>query len=128
MQRYINAIIVEPNLPAKPIRIKNDVCHKKQLVGGRLEYTYLEDCNDVVIICNKDCKLLGLPINRNIGHDIIAGSFLIVGDDPEIGEDRSLTDEQLEKYMKVFDKSSIDRTNQIINKILIKNNVNDYQM
>ena len=100
MQRNIRALLVEPNeLP------------KEKLVGGNIEYTSREYYPDVIFICNEEGKVLGLPLNRDIGGDIIAGSFLIVGDDPEIGEDRSLTDDQIKKYRDVFNEKSIEDTN-----------------
>ena len=91
---------------------------KQKLVNGLIEYTYLSDSNDVAIICNEEGKILGLPPNRDIGHDVICGNFFIVGDDPELGEDRSLTEEQIEKYSKYFGKESIEKTKEKIQKIL----------
>ena len=96
------------------------------MVDGLIEYVYLPNCNDVVLICNEEGKLLGLPPNRDIGYDIVCGDFLIVGDDPELGEDRSLTEEQITKYSKMFDELSIEKTNQRINEILLSK-INDYE-
>ncbi len=110
LQRNINVLYIEPNkLPIKKT-IKNSLEEKQKLVGGYIEYTYLNDCNDIAIVCNEEGKLLGLPPNRDIGHDIICGNFFIVGDDPELGEDRSLTEEQIAKYTKYFGKKSIEKT------------------
>jgi len=119
MQRKLNALLVEPNKLPKRITINNSLEEKQKIVGGDIEYAYLQDNNDVVLICNEEGKILGLPFNRDIGYDVIAGNFLIVGDDPEIGEDRSLTEEQIEKYAKMFDEISIKKTNEKISRILI---------
>jgi len=119
MQRKLNALLVEPNKLPKKITINNTLEEKQKLVGGNIEYAYIQDKNDVVLICNEEGKILGLPFNRDIGYDVIAGNFLIVGDDPEIGEDRSLTEEQIEKYAKMFDEISIKKTNEKISRILI---------
>lgn len=118
MQREINVLLVEPNKLPTPVKIKNTLQEKQKLVDGLIEYTYINDCEDVVLICNEEGKLLGLPINRDIGHDIICGNFIIVGDDPEVGNDRSLTDEQIEKYSKLFDEISIKKTNDKVNQIM----------
>lgn len=126
MQRYINVLLVEPNQLPKKMTIKNNLQEKQKLVDGSIQYTYLENCNDVAIICNEEGKILGLPFNRDIGHDVINGNFLIVGDDPELGEDRSLTDSQIEQYSKIFDKNSIDNTNKKINEIILKSITEDY--
>ena len=107
LQRYLNVLLVKPNeLPEKHI-IKNTLKEKQKLVDGYIEYTYMDGCDDVAIICNEEGKINNLPINRDIGHDIIFGDFIIVGDDPELGEDRSLTETQIEKYSKLFGKNSI---------------------
>ena len=111
VQRNIRALLVEPNELPKEVFIKNSLEAKQKLVGGNIEYTSREYYSDVIFICNEEGKILGLPLNRDIGGDIIAGSFLIVGDDPEIGEDRSLTDDQIKKYQDVFNEKSIEDTN-----------------
>ena len=111
VQRNIRALLVEPNELPKEVMIKNSLEAKQKLVGGNIEYTSREYYPDVIFICNEEGKILGLPLNRDIGGDIIAGSFLIVGDDPEIGEDRSLTDDQIKKYQDVFNEKSIEDTN-----------------
>lgn len=126
MQRDLNLLLVKPNELPKKIIIKNTLKEKQKLVDGLIEYVYLPNCNDVVLICNEEGKLLGLPPNRDIGYDIVCGDFLIVGDDPELGEDRSLTEEQITKYSKMFDELSIEKTNQRINEILLSK-VNDYE-
>jgi len=120
IQRKLNVLLVEPNKLPKKITINNTLEEKQKLVGGNIEYAYIQDKNDVVLICNEEGKILGLPFNRDIGWDIIAGTFLVVGDDPNIGEDRSLTEEQIKKYTDYFDKESIKRTNEKINNILNK--------
>lgn len=110
LQRTIDVLYIEPNkLPVKKT-IKNTLEEKQKLVGGQIEYAYLSECDDVAIVCNEEGKILGLPLNRDIGHDIIAGNFFLVGDDYEVGEDRSLTEEQITKYTKYFGKESIEKT------------------
>ena len=127
MQRKLDVLYVEPNkLPVKKT-INNTLKDKQKLVNGNIEYTYLQDCDDIAIVCNEEGKILGLPFNRDIGHDIIAGNFFIVGDNQELGEDRSLTQEQIDKYSKYFNKASIEKTNKKINEILL-NSHNDYDM
>lgn len=127
LQRKLDVLYIEPNkLPVKKT-INNTLEDKQKLVNGRIEYTYLQNCDDVAIVCNEESKILGLPFNRDIGHDIIAGNFFIVGDDPELGEDRSLTQDQIDKYTKYFGKESIEKTNKTINEILV-NSLNDYDM
>lgn len=118
LQRNLNVLYVEPNKLPEKRTIKNTLEDKQKLVNGLIEYTYLRDSNDVAIVCNEEGKILGLPPNRDIGHDVICGNFFIVGDDPELGEDRSLTEEQIKKYSKYFGKESIEKTDEKMQKIL----------
>lgn len=111
MQRKIKVLVVEPNELPREEMIENTLKAKQELVGGDIEYVSRDYYSDVIFICNEEGKLRGLPFNSDIGQDIIAGPFIIVGDDPEIGEDRSLTDEQIKKYQNVFDEKSISDTN-----------------
>ena len=111
MQRKIKVLVVEPNELPREEMIENTLKAKQELVDGDIEYVSRDYYSDVIFICNEEGKLRGLPFNRDIGQDIIAGPFIIVGDDPEIGEDRSLTDEQIKKYQNVFDEKSISDTN-----------------
>lgn len=120
MQRNLDVLYIEPNkIPVKKT-IKNTLEAKQKLVNGDIEYLYMPEFDDITIVCNENGKLLNMPFNRYIGCDIIAGNFFIVGDDPEIGEDRSLTEEQIDKYTKFFGKESIKETNKVINEILEK--------
>ena len=100
--------------------IKNTLEEKQKLVGGLIEYTNLIDDNSVLLICNEEGKILGLPYNRDIGHDIIAGPFILVGNDQRLGEDISLTEEQIKKYTNVFKEKSIKDTENKILSILLK--------
>lgn len=128
MQRNLKVLLIKPNKLPKVINIKNTLEEKQKQVGGYIEYTYLENCDDVAIICNEEGKVLGLPPNRDVGHDIIMGDFLIVGDDAEIGEDRSLTDNQIKKYKKMFDEKTIIKTENEINKLAKNNLVDEFSL
>ena len=112
MERKIKVLLVEPDKLPREITISNTLKGKQKCVNGRIEYFYMEDYKDVVFICNEESKLNGMKPNRDMKYDIIFGPFLIVGDD--IGEDMSLKKEQIEKYMKIFDKKSIEKTNDKI--------------
>ena len=118
MQRNIRVLVVEPNMLPYEKVIPNRLKDKQELVGGNIEYTRVDNDESALLICNEEGKILGLPYNRDIGHDVIAGTFLIVGDDADIGEDRSLTDEQVEKYKDKFDRDSIEQTKKTLQRIM----------
>ena len=69
---------------------------------GLIEVIALEEDSRACILCNEEGKLIGLPLNRWIGHDIIAGVFYVVGQD-ESGNFTSLSDEQIAYYKKRFE-------------------------
>lgn len=118
----LKGLLVKPNELPEEITFDNTLKKKQELVNGYIEYAYSEDYPDVVFICNEEGKIRGLPYNRDIGHDIIAGNFLIISSDLEDGEDRSLSENQLIKYKKVFNEKSIEDTNIKITNILLQNN------
>ncbi len=117
----IECLLIEPNEIPKRITIANTLETYQNIVGGLIEVSYLLNDEDVCIICNEEGKIMNLPLNRLIGPDIIAGPFLIVGDDYENGDFKSLTEEQITKYTKMFDSESIRYTEKEITRLIIEN-------
>lgn len=102
----IRVLIVEPNKEPYQARIKKGLEEKQKIVGGLIEFVELE--HNVDLICNEEGKLLNLPLNRQIGNDIIAGTFFIAGQ--HYGETISLSRKQIKKYKKIF---SLDKCKPI---------------
>lgn len=126
LEKRIRCLLVEPHNLPKEIEIDNTLEAKQKIVGGYIECAYLPNDEEVVIICNEEGKINGLKLNRDIGHDIIAGPFLIVGDDYENGDFKSLTDEQIMKYKIKFGKNSILQTENKINSIIVNKALNKF--
>ena len=101
------------------IEIDNTLEAKQKLVGGWIEQAFLPKDDSVVLICNEEGKINGMKPNRDIGHDIIFGPFLIVGNDYENGGYKSLTSEQILNYKIRFDKHSIVQTENRVLGILL---------
>ena len=118
----LKGLLVKPNRLPEEITFDNTLEKKQELVDGYIEYAYSDDFPDVAFICNEEGKINGLPYNRDIGHDIIAGNFVIISSNVEDGEDRSLSDAQIEKYKNIFNEKSIEDTNIKITNILFQNN------
>ena len=121
----IKGLLIEPYELPKEIEIDNTLEAKQDIVGGYIECVYLPNDDSVVLICNEEGKINGMKLNRDIGHDIIVGPFLIVGDDYENGDFKSLTEEQILKYKMRFDKNSIIETENKITAILMSNKRRD---
>ena len=126
IQRKINCLYIEPNQLPKKIEVKNNLYSKQNLVGGNIEYCRILDDDNVVLICNEEGKINGMEPNRDIGHDIIFGPFLIVGDDYENGSFKSLTEKQILENKIRFDENSIFRTRKKVIDILLNKN-RDYE-
>ena len=98
----MRVVYVEPNKPAYVADVEHTLEAEQKAVGGGLIQTlYFEDDN-TTIITNDESKLMGMPGNRRFGDGstIVAGPFFVVG---IAGDDfRSLTDEEVEKYMDRF--------------------------
>ena len=116
----IDCLLIKPNELPKRITIDNSLKTLQQIVDGYIEVSYLLNDEEVVIICNEEGLILNMPFNRAVGSSIIAGPFLIVGDDYENGDFKSLTEKQMQKYEKVFDNESIRNTNKELIRILME--------
>lgn len=126
IENKLRCLLVEPYKLPKVIEINNTLEAKQNIVGGYIECAYLPNDEEVVIICNEEGKINGLQLNRDIGHDIIAGPFLIVGDDYDNGDFKSLTEEQIMKYKIRFGKNSILKTKNKINSIIVNKALNKF--
>lgn len=127
LNNKLDVLFIEPNKLPITKTIDNTLEDMQKLVDGYIEYTYLNGCDDVAIVCNEEAKLLDLPFNRYIGHDIISGNFFVVGINPTKEDNCSLTKEQIDKYTKYFGKDSIKITNNKIIEML-KNEYKDYEL
>ena len=119
----IKGLLVKPYELPEEIEIENTLEAKQHIVGGYIECVYPENDDSVVFVCNEEGKINGMKLNRDIGYDIIAGPFLILGDDYDNGDFKSLTDNQILKYKMRFDKNSIIETENKINVIKKKKSI-----
>ena len=117
MSKKLKGLLVAENKLPEVVEIPDTLKSLQELVGGYIEYCYMPEHEDVVLICNEEGKINGMGPNRDIGHDIIFGPFFIVGDNPDIGENLSLTEEQISKWSKAFDSSSIEKTYEKLTKL-----------
>lgn len=127
MEERIKCLLVEPYKLPKLIEIENTLEAKQKIVDGMIETIYLTNDDSVVLICNEEGKINGLRLNRDIGHDIIAGPFLVVGNDYKNSGFKSLTEEQILKYKLRFDENSVIQTENRINAILLNRAKNKYE-
>lgn len=98
-EENIKVLIIEPEKRPYISEIENHFKSMQAVVGGMFECVVLD--KDAHLFCNESGKLIGLPGNRKINDDIIAGTFLICGND-RYGNSISLTDEQINTYSSLF--------------------------
>ena len=105
MKSTIRVVMCEPGRIAKITDIGTDLDSLQKAVGGFIE-TYYPFEEEMCIVCNDEGKLNGMSPCRAIFddehkiQDIIFGPFFIC--DCSTDEFRSLSTEQLERYVKMF--------------------------
>ena len=104
-ENTIKVIFKRVNKVAKIIEIKNNLETKQKLVDRLIEVVPFID--NVLIICNKECKLLNKKVNLLLDYDFIAGDIIIVGDDIEKVSSDYFSDEQINNIMKDLQKNTI---------------------
>lgn len=124
----IDVLIVEPNKLPYEKKIKNDLKTYQDIVDGMIETTGIIGDREILIVCNDEGKNLNMPYNRDIGHDTIAGTFIIVGNDYENADFKSLTKEQIEKYKNKFNEKSIKDTEIKIIALAAKSILRNYEI
>ena len=103
-------IIVEGGKRPYEAELEHDLESMCHCVGGDIEAVYEPGGRDAALICNDEGKLLGLPLNRALRdesgeiYDVIAGTFFICGAPPDSESFTSLTDEQVDYWLKRFAK------------------------
>ena len=102
-------IIVEGGKRPYEAELEHDLKSMRRCVGGDIQAVYPYD-DAVALICGEEAKLEGKPLNRALRdeegeiYDIIAGTFFVCGAPPDSESFTSLTDEQVDYWLKRFAK------------------------
>lgn len=93
----IRCIIKRPDEPVGHVtNISASLENLQRIVGGYIEtVTY---CTDLVIICNEEGRLLGLPYNCNIAGVDYVGDIIAIGTDGEEFSDLKLSFNDWKQY------------------------------
>ena len=105
----IKGILIRPGNVPEVIEFKEGYKELQRLVEGNFEIPALFD--DVDVVLNEDGKFNGSDPNRLLYYkgqliDILFGNIVIV-DANEEGETISLSEEKINKYMKIFSNEAI---------------------
>ena len=105
--RSMRIVLLEPGKIAEIKEIGTSLEEMQEVVGGYIQEVYPFPDPGIVLVCNDDGKLLGMPLNRALRHektkavyDILAGPCFICGcgDCSFTG----LTEGQAKKYAEMF--------------------------
>lgn len=105
----IKGILIRPGNVPEVIEFKEGYKELQRLVEGDFEMPALFD--DVDVVLNEEGKFNGSDPNRLLYYkgqliDILFGNIVIV-DANEEGETISLSEEKINKYMKIFSNEAI---------------------
>ena len=104
----MNVLVIEPMKEPYVKEIDGKLKTLQGFVGGLIQVLYPFEDEHIALICNDEGKLLGLPLNRALRnsrgeiYDIVSGTFLICSAPPDSESFESLSDEQIQKYIKKF--------------------------
>ena len=101
-------LLVSPGQQPKKTTVDDTLAAMQRTVGGPIQAIYPFE-EPVALICHEEGKLLHLPLNRALRspdtgeiYDIIAGDFFLCAAPPDSENFESLTDDQLDRYARIF--------------------------
>jgi Domain of unknown function (DUF3846) len=101
----LKIVVVEPDEKPYELIIDNELKAFNKIVGGYIEIVPIGRTKKgakVAIHLNEEGKLHEMPFNRNlVGFDVLVGTFFITAFNLE-GDYISLTNEEVEKYIRTF--------------------------
>lgn len=105
----IKVLIKKPDCNPEIVEIENELRALQKIVCGHIESIYIPNLTNGDIVCygNEEGKLIGLEPNFpladfSIGiYDMVVGPVVFVGSTDE-GEDRSLSEEEIDKIKRYF--------------------------
>lgn len=95
----IKVLVKKPGKLPEIKWLDNNLKTLQETVGGYIETVTLE--NGLLLICNEDGKLQGLPPNIRIGGDVIVGTVIACRSDDE-GELIDLTTDGITEMVHLF--------------------------
>ena len=104
-------LVVEPTKDPYVKEIDGSLESMQSVVGGYIQAVSPFEDPTVLLVCNEDGKVIGLPENRflrnrnGIPYDIIHGTFFLAqGNDESFC---SLTDKQIQTYTRLYSREKL---------------------
>ena len=104
-------LVVEPTKDPYVKEIDGSLASMQAIVGGFIQAVEPFEDHNVLLLCNEEAKLLGLPENRflrnrnGIPYDIIHGTFFLAQGNGE--SFCSLTDKQIQTYTRLYSREKL---------------------
>ena len=104
-------LVVEPTKDPYVKEIDGNLASMQAIVGGFIQAVEPFDDHNVLLLCNEEAKLLGLPENRFLRdsagrpYDIVHGTFFLAQGSGE--EFCSLTDKQIQTYTRLNSREKL---------------------
>lgn len=103
----MKVLVIEAGCQPMVKEIDGSLKSMQEVVGGYIQaiYPWMEE---VALVCNEEGKINGMALNRPLLDDrgqlvdIIAGTFFICSAPVDSESFQSLTDEQIERYSRLF--------------------------
>lgn len=95
MKDIITVLVKHPGHPPHMVMVKNELEPLQKLVSGYIETVTI--CSDLVLICNEDGLLRGLPDNCQLCGMQLVGTIILAGVDGEEFDSCPLTISQAKK-------------------------------
>ena len=108
----MKVLMIEPNRAPRPCTIDDTLEAMQHIVGGPIQAVYPFE-GPVALVCNEEAKLDGLPPNRALRdedgnvYDIVCGTFFLCAAPPDSESFESLTEEQIDRYTRLFQRPEI---------------------
>ena len=98
----MKVIIKKPNETyGTETEIENKLKDLQKVVGGCIETFPVND--KILIICNGEGKIMGLPYNLTINNEPLMGTIIVVGDTGDDFTDIPIT---MDEWKKIVDKEN----------------------
>ena len=103
----MQVVIVEPRKKPMVQNIDGGLDAMQEIVGGTIQAIYPFE-EPIALICNDEGKFLNLPLKRALRditgyvYDIVAGTFFLCAAPADSDRFASLTEEQVQTYLKRF--------------------------
>ena len=108
----MKVLMIEPNRAPRPCTIDDTLEAMQHIVGGPIQAVYPFE-EPVALVCNEEAKLDGLPPTRALRdedgnvYDIVCGTFFLCAAPPDSESFESLTEEQIDRYTRLFQRPEI---------------------